>query len=107
MTYNIHSLADISFLVVFNCWPFLTFFNGFRSFSLFGSFVIFSTSNSPYSQGEFQSDLEIHMPVHFFLFLVSIGPLGPISAECKIFYLVAFFWGGVLEGQVPGYWPNF
>ena len=39
-------------------------------------------------------DLEILEPVHFLLFLVSIGPREPISAECKIFYPVAFFLGG-------------
>ena len=62
-----------------------------------------------FSQGEFQSYLEIHMPVHFALFLVSSGPLEPISAECKNFYPVAFYneEERVLEGQVSRYWPKF
>ena len=42
-------------------------------------------------RGEFQSYLEIHMPDHFVLFLVSSGPLESISAECKNFYPLAYF----------------
>ena len=51
-----------------------------------------------WNNGEIWVDLELSRSVHFMLFLVTRCHSGTFSAQCKKFYLVAFF-------QLP-YWRS-